>query len=110
MSPNVTRVIVDTIAHWDTEDVAIVPELAESLAQLLERSAPPLPDSTTMTYAPDLRPSMRFGEFEFAPGLRRLERRGAVVELSSRAIDILSVLTERPGEVITKRELLASVW
>jgi DNA-binding winged helix-turn-helix (wHTH) protein len=110
MSQNVTRVIVDTMANWDTEDVAIVPELAESLAQLLERSAPPLPDRTAMTYAPDLRPSMRFGEFEFAPGLRRLERCGAVVELSSRAIDILAVLTERPSEVITKRELLARVW
>ena len=32
------------------------------------------------------------------------------MELSSRAMDILAVLTERPGEVITKRELLARVW
>ncbi|HEY1926797.1 MAG TPA: winged helix-turn-helix domain-containing protein [Caulobacteraceae bacterium] len=63
-----------------------------------------------MTGSPDLRLRIRFGEFEFSPGLRRLERRGAVVELSSRAIDILAVLTERPGEVITKRELLARVW
>ena len=53
---------------------------------------------------------MRFGEFAFAPGLRRLERGGAVVELSSRGMDILAVLTERPGEVIAKRELLARVW
>jgi len=53
---------------------------------------------------------MRFGEFEFAPGQRRLERGGAVVEFSSRAMDILAVLTERPGEVITKRELLTRVW
>jgi DNA-binding winged helix-turn-helix (wHTH) protein len=56
------------------------------------------------------RPSIRFGEFEFAPGLRRLVRCGTVVELSSRATDILAVLTERPGEVIPKRELLARVW
>jgi len=63
-----------------------------------------------MTGPPPIRPSMRFGEFEFAPGLRRLERGGVVVELSSRAMDMLAVLTERPGEVITKRELLARVW
>jgi len=63
-----------------------------------------------MTGPPPLRPSLRFGEFEFAPGLRRLKRGGAVVELSSRAMDILAVLTERPGEVITKQELLARVW
>src|SRR5579859_4264960 len=63
-----------------------------------------------MTGPPPIRPSMRFGEFEFAPGLRRLERGGVVVELSSRAMDMLAVLTERPGEVIAKRELLARVW
>jgi predicted ATPase/DNA-binding winged helix-turn-helix (wHTH) protein len=63
-----------------------------------------------MTGPPAPRPSLRFGEFEFAPNLRRLERGGAVVELSSRAMDILTVLTERPGEVITKQELLARVW
>jgi len=56
------------------------------------------------------RPSLRFGEFAFAPALRRLERAGVAVELSSRAMDILAVLTERPGEVITKQELLARVW
>jgi predicted ATPase/DNA-binding winged helix-turn-helix (wHTH) protein len=63
-----------------------------------------------MTGPPALRPSVRFGEFEFAPGLRRLERGGVVVKLSSRAMDILAVLTERPGEVIAKRELLERVW
>src|SRR5258706_7927102 len=63
-----------------------------------------------MTGPPAPRPSLLFGEFEFTPGLRRLERGGAVVELSSRAMDILAALTERPGEVITKRELLARVW
>ena len=56
------------------------------------------------------RRSIRFGGFEFAPGLRRLERGGVVVELSSRATDILAVLTERPGEVISARELHARVW
>ena len=44
------------------------------------------------------------------PALRRLERAGALVELSSRATDILAVLTERPGEVVGKREQLMRVW
>jgi len=56
------------------------------------------------------RPSVLFGEFEFVPGLRQLQRGGAVVNLSSRAMDILAALTERPGEVISKRELLERVW
>jgi predicted ATPase/DNA-binding winged helix-turn-helix (wHTH) protein len=63
-----------------------------------------------MTGQPAPRPGLRFGEFEFAPALRRLERGGVAVELSSRAMGILAVLTERPGEVITKQELLARVW
>jgi predicted ATPase/DNA-binding winged helix-turn-helix (wHTH) protein len=63
-----------------------------------------------MTGPPASRPSVRFGAFELAPGLRRLERSGVVVELSSRAMDMLAILTERPGEVITKRELLARAW
>jgi predicted ATPase/DNA-binding winged helix-turn-helix (wHTH) protein len=63
-----------------------------------------------MTGQPSPRPCVRFGEFEFTPASRRLERAGEVVELSSRALDILAVLTERPGEVIGKRELLERVW
>jgi predicted ATPase/DNA-binding winged helix-turn-helix (wHTH) protein len=56
------------------------------------------------------RPNVRFGEFEFVPASRRLERGGEGVELSSRALDILAALIERPGEVIGKRELLERVW
>ena len=54
--------------------------------------------------------SVRFGDFELVPHLRRLERNGAAVELSSRATDILCLLAERPGQVVTKRELLERVW
>jgi predicted ATPase/DNA-binding winged helix-turn-helix (wHTH) protein len=54
--------------------------------------------------------SIRFLDFEFFPRQRRLDRKGAPVPLSSRALDILRVLTERPGEVVSKRDLLAEVW
>jgi predicted ATPase/DNA-binding winged helix-turn-helix (wHTH) protein len=63
-----------------------------------------------MTGQSGAQPSTRFGDFEFAPRLRRLERSGVVVDLSSRAMDVLAVLVERPGEVITKQELLARAW
>jgi len=56
------------------------------------------------------RPRLRFGEFEFIPAARRLERGGETVELSSRAVDVLAVLMERPGEVVPKRELLERAW
>ena len=35
---------------------------------------------------------------------------GAVVDLSRREFDLLVALASRPGEVLTKRELLAEVW
>ena len=52
----------------------------------------------------------RFGEFELFPNLRRLERNGAAVEVSSRAMDILCLLIERSGDVVGKREILERVW
>ena len=54
--------------------------------------------------------SLRFGEFELVPQLRRLELNGVPVDLSSRAMDILCALAERPGEVVSKQELLARAW
>ena len=75
-----------------------------------QRVAERLPGDAEMTGLSAPRPSLRFGEFEFAPGQRRLERGGVAVEVSSRAMDILAVLTERPGEVIAKSALLARVW
>jgi DNA-binding winged helix-turn-helix (wHTH) protein len=54
--------------------------------------------------------SLRFGEFELVPQLRRLELNGVPVGLSSRAMDILCALAERPGEVVSKQELLAQAW
>jgi predicted ATPase/DNA-binding winged helix-turn-helix (wHTH) protein len=60
--------------------------------------------------APTLPNSIRFLDFEFFPHQWRLEREGARVQLSSRALDILRVLISRPGEVVGKQELLERVW
>jgi DNA-binding winged helix-turn-helix (wHTH) protein len=54
--------------------------------------------------------SVRFMDFEFFPYQRRLERKGAGVHLTSRALDLLRVLISRPGEVVDKQELLDRVW
>jgi predicted ATPase/DNA-binding winged helix-turn-helix (wHTH) protein len=54
--------------------------------------------------------TVRFLDFEFFPQRRRLERQGEPVGLSSRALDILRVLTDHPGEVVSKQDLLDRVW
>ena len=41
---------------------------------------------------------------------RQVSIDGAPVDLSRKEFDLLLVLAQRPGEVVTKRELLADVW
>ena len=45
-------------------------------------------------------------------GLSRRDERGVFIPLSigSRALDVLSVLVERAGELVTKEEIMAAVW
>jgi DNA-binding winged helix-turn-helix (wHTH) protein len=53
---------------------------------------------------------LRFGPFELSIGERILRRDGQVLPLGGRALDILIYLTDRPGEVIAKQELIDHVW
>ncbi|MDR6661318.1 putative ATPase/DNA-binding winged helix-turn-helix (wHTH) protein [Tardiphaga robiniae] len=54
--------------------------------------------------------SVSFGPFKLFVGQRLLERDGARINLSGRALEILIVLVERANEVVTKEQLLAQVW
>jgi len=51
-----------------------------------------------------------FGEFEVDPTRRVLSKGGEPVALNRKAVDLLLALIERPGEVVTKDELLDKVW
>ena len=51
-----------------------------------------------------------FGPFRVAPFARLLERAGLPIPLSSRAFDLLCLLVSRPGEVVSKGELIAETW
>lgn len=52
----------------------------------------------------------RFGRIEIRPGERMLLVGGERVELGSRAFDLLLVLLEHRGRVVTRDELLEKVW
>jgi DNA-binding winged helix-turn-helix (wHTH) protein len=54
--------------------------------------------------------AVSFGPFRLFPGERLLERDGVALHLGGRALDILILLVERAGEVVSKRELVARVW
>jgi DNA-binding winged helix-turn-helix (wHTH) protein len=53
---------------------------------------------------------LKFGLFELSIGERVLRRDGQVLSLGGRALDILIYLVERPGEVLTKKELIDHAW
>jgi predicted ATPase/DNA-binding winged helix-turn-helix (wHTH) protein len=54
---------------------------------------------------------LRFGPFELSRDQRELRRGGdEVLPLGNRALDILIYLVERPGEVVTKKELIDHAW
>ncbi len=54
--------------------------------------------------------SYRFGNFELQPGERKLLAGGAPVVVGPRAFDLLVALVQRAGQLVTKEELLDTVW
>jgi predicted ATPase/DNA-binding winged helix-turn-helix (wHTH) protein len=51
-----------------------------------------------------------FGPFRLSPARRELQRDGVPLALGDRAMDILIALVERPGEIVSHRDLIARVW
>lgn len=54
--------------------------------------------------------AIAFGPYCLRQDIRRLERDGVPVQVGDRAFDILCALTERAGQIVTHRELMATVW
>lgn len=55
-------------------------------------------------------PGISFGSFRLFPKARLLERDGAALHIGGRALDILLALVDRPGEVVSRAELISRVW
>jgi DNA-binding winged helix-turn-helix (wHTH) protein len=51
-----------------------------------------------------------FGDFQFDDRRRRLSTAGQPVRLSGQAVDLLCLLLERPGELITREEIERRLW
>ena len=51
-----------------------------------------------------------FGPFHLFPAHRDLEKAASPIHLGARAFDILIVLVELAGEVVSKKKLMARVW
>jgi len=53
---------------------------------------------------------LRVGELVLDPMRRSVELDGRALELTRKEFDLLQALMQRPGEVVSKRQLLADVW
>ena len=51
-----------------------------------------------------------FGAFTLIPERQMLLREGIAMRIGGRALDLLTALVERPGELVTKCELMARGW
>lgn len=52
----------------------------------------------------------RFRDCVFDVRERRVEKRGRILNLTSKTLDILTLLVENAGEVVTRDEILGKVW
>ena len=74
------------------------------------------PDTDTPFFGKQTEPAgatptkVSFGPFRLLPTQFLLLEAGKPVPLGSRALQILIVLLERPGELVSKQELMARVW
>jgi DNA-binding winged helix-turn-helix (wHTH) protein len=84
--------------------------------QLDVRGAIQGPDADKPAFAKRTEPAhaapteLSFGPFRLLPRLFLLLEGGKPVPLGSRALEILIVLLQRPGELVSKQELMACVW
>lgn len=58
----------------------------------------------------DSRSALRFGVFELDPKAGELRKKGMKVRLQGQPIDILVLLLQRPGEIVTREELQKDLW
>jgi two-component system OmpR family response regulator len=53
---------------------------------------------------------LQVGDLHVDPGAHRVSRGGAPVELTAREFDVLHLLASRAGQVVTRYEILDTVW
>src|SRR5262249_38666373 len=63
-----------------------------------------------LTFGASILRSFSFGPFILVPERQSLTKAGATVHIGSRALEILTALVERPGELMSKAQLVSRAW
>ena len=54
--------------------------------------------------------TLRFGPFEIESRSRELRKSGVRIRLPNQSIEVLLALLERPGELVSREELISRLW
>ncbi len=54
--------------------------------------------------------SVRFGAFEFNPQIGELLKHGLKIKLAGQPVELLAMLLERPGQLVTREDLQKRLW
>src|SRR5215472_14255483 len=54
--------------------------------------------------------AVRFGAFEFDPSSGELRKHGLRLKLRGQPVQVLALLLQRPGEIVTREELQQRLW
>ena len=61
-------------------------------------------------YRPATTNPLRFGVFEIDPSARELRKHGVRIKLQDQPFEVLLILLEKPGQLVTKEELQQRLW
>jgi WD40 repeat protein/DNA-binding winged helix-turn-helix (wHTH) protein len=67
-----------------------------------------VPRQIETTYGPST--AFRLGDWLIQPSLNRLSRGEEIVQIELKAMDVLMCLADRAGQLVSKRELIDTVW
>jgi len=54
--------------------------------------------------------ALRFGAFQVNPAARELRKDGVLIHLPPQLFHILSMLLDKPGEIVTREEIRQRLW
>ena len=95
---------------WTNGGAAAVSERAVPRREGAAGGAAPATRDSSPAAAPAAPQRLEFGDYWVDFSTYEAKTRSGVVQLSQKEIAVLRVFAARPGQVVTRRELLATVW
>src|ERR1044071_9007846 len=97
------------IQRFGELDTSILKPIDHLKCSSLDRARPEAGRTRPMEVVPGT-PAIRFGSFELDVRSRELRKGDARIRLQDQPFEILRLMLERPGDVVTREELCQRLW